>query len=102
MNYVQVYNDGNSPNHTQTNLNPTVTNMNMDTNTKRNSLSNTNLSQRRVSFQVEVMSPEEKELRRGPELTRICNRHDRTKFPEFIRMHIYENQRYSFFITLIS
>jgi hypothetical protein len=35
-----------------------------------------------------------RELRRGTELTRMCNRHDRTKFPEFLRMHIYENQRW--------
>ena len=24
----------------------------------------------------------------------MCNRHDRAKFPEFLRMHIYENQRW--------
>jgi hypothetical protein len=39
-------------------------------------------------------APEDRESRRGPELTRMCTRHDRTKFPEFLRMHIYENQRW--------
>jgi hypothetical protein len=41
--------------------------------------------------QLEIDDPESL---RGSELTRMCIRHDRTKFPEFLRMHIYENQRW--------
>jgi hypothetical protein len=41
-----------------------------------------------------VVDVDDKEALRGSELTRMCTRHDRIKFPEFLRMHIYENQRW--------
>ncbi len=52
------------------------------------------MSERKISdTSVVKLSSDEKDVRRGPELTRLCNRNDRVKSPEFIRMHIYENQR---------
>jgi hypothetical protein len=38
-------------------------------------------------------SDDERDRRRGPELTRLCRRHDQSKIPEVMIQHIYENQR---------
>lgn len=55
---------------------------------------NLKLETRTSVHNAEKLVTNNPESRRGPELNRMCTRHDRSKFPEFLRMHIYENQRW--------